>query len=60
MRGYRRAASWWSSVTCRPSYENFAAIHFPSNKTLNGVAYPAQSVYFGGGYVPIVWEAAAQ
>ena len=49
-----------SSVTCAPSYDNFAAIHFPSNKTLNGVAYPAQSVYFGGGYVPIVWEAAAQ
>lgn len=47
-------------VTCETGAENFAAIHFPSNKTLNGVVYPAESIYFGGGYVPIVWEAPAQ
>lgn len=47
-------------VTCETEAENFAAIHFPSNKTLNGVVYPAESIYFGGGHVPIVWEVPAQ
>jgi len=45
------------SVTFEVSSVNFAAIHFPSNRTLNGVAYPAESVYVGDGYVPIIWEA---
>ena len=33
-----------------------AAIHFPSNRSLNGVSYPAETIELGGHEIPIVWE----